>query len=300
MTKSNAWTAFRTALVRASRYRWVVLIMFVANLSGALLLTVLPAWSLADGLGHRPAIHQAAGGVDAWLVFETLMSANTSATLTGGSEAASEFRLTTLLAWLSMLALPFVAGLPAAFLGGGVLLTFAEAPAPFRWRRFVWGCWHWWGSFLLLSAVQVLVSTLFVPLTGALVGAVTAVGGWLAWILAPPLALLALLWLALVEFVRVAAIVGQTRNVFQALAGALRFVLSGFRNLVAVLGFYVLALSLLGLLHALYRWGLMPRLPLEMWPLVLVVQQTFILARLWARLVRMAGGVALYRERINR
>lgn len=150
-----------------------------------------------------------------------------------------------------------------------------------------------------MSAVQVLVSTLFVPLTGALVGAVTAVGGWLAWILAPPLALLALLWLALVEFVRVAAVVGQTRNVFQALGGALRFVLSGFRNLVAVLGFYVLALLLLGLLHALYRWGLMARLPLEMWPLVLVVQQTFILARLWARLVRMAGGVALYRERTN-
>ncbi len=299
MRKAKSWNAFRTGLVRASRYRWALLVLFAANLFSALLLTALPAWSLADELGHRPAIHQAADGVDTWLVFETLMSPLTSATLAGESEPAGEFRLTTLLGLLSLLALPFVAGLPAAFLSGGVYLTFAESPTPFRWRRFLWGCWHWWGAFLLLSAAQGIVSTLFVPLTGTVIGGVAAVGGWLAWIVAPMLALLGLLWLALVEFIRVAAVVGQTRNVFQALGGALRFVLSGFRNLLAVLGFYVLALLLLGLLHALYRWGLMPRLPLDWWPLVLVVQQTFILARLWARLVRMAGGVALYREQVN-
>jgi len=44
----------------------------------------------------------------------------------------------------------------------------------------------------------------------------------------------------------------------------------------------------------------MPHLPLDWWPLVLLVQQTFILGRLWARLVRLAGGVALYQGLVDR
>ena len=293
----TGWNAFRTGLAHASRYRWVLAVLFAVNLFSALSLAVLPAWSLAAGMGHRPAIQQAADGVDAWLVFETLMSSVTDLTLGETSEAVGGSGLTTLSVLLSTLALPFVAGLPATFLSGGVLLTFAEAPAPFRWRRFLWGCWHWWGAFLLLSVAQGIVSTLFVPLTGVVTGVIAAVGSWLTWIVVPALALLVLLWLAVVEFIRVAVVVERTRNVFEAFGRMVR--LASFRNLLAVVGLYVLALLLLGLFHTLYRWGLMPRLPLDRWPLVLVVQQAFVLARLWARLVRMAGGVALYRERTN-
>lgn len=293
----TGWNAFRTGLVHASRYRWLLAILFAVNLFSALSLAVLPAWSLAAEMGHRPAIQQAADGVDAWLVFETLMSSVTDLTLGETSEAAGGSGLTTVLVLLSALALPFVAGLPATFLSGGALLTFAEAPMPFRWRRFLWGCWHWWGAFLLLSAVQGIVSVLFVPFTGAVMGVAAAVGSWLTWIVVPLLALFVLLWLAVVEFMRVAAVVGQTRNVFDALGKVVRLV--NFRNFLAVVGLYVLALLLLGLFHALYRRGLRPILPLDWWPLVLVVQQAFVLVRLWARLVRMAGGVALYRERTN-
>jgi hypothetical protein len=91
----------------------------------------------------------------------------------------------------------------------------------------------------------------------------------------------------------VVAVVEGTQNVFQAFAGALRFV---FRHALPVAGLYGLALLLLGTLHVLFRQGLMPRLPLDWWLLVLLVQQLFILARLWARLVRLAGGVALYQS----
>jgi hypothetical protein len=294
----NGWDAFRIGLSRASRYRWVLLILFVVNLLGALPLAVLPALGLAAELGHRPVIHQAADGVDAWLVFETLMSPFISVALGRGAvpEPTGQLRTATLLGLLTTLALPLVAWLSAAFLNGGVLLTYAEVPSSFRWRRFLWGCWHWFGAFLLLGAVQGIVSiALSVPVIGAVLGIIAAVGGWLAWLVVPPLALVALLWLALMECARVVAVVGQTRSDFRALGGAVRFIFRGFRNFLAVIGLYGLALLLLGLLHALYRWGLMPHLPLDWWPLVLVVQQAFILVRLWARLVRVAGGVALYR-----
>jgi hypothetical protein len=297
--KGNGWSAFRIGLSRAAGYRWVLLILFAVNLLSAFCLAALPALGLAAGMGHRPAIRQVADGVDAWLVIETLMSPLIDVALEGvGPGSTGQLRQATLLGLLTTLALPVVAGLPAAFLGGGVLLTYAETPLPFRWRRFLWGCWHWFGAFVLLSVGQGIVSTaLFVPLTGAVLGIAAVVGGGLAWIIVSPLALFALLWLALVECIRVVAVVGQTRNVFHALRGAVRFV---FHDFLAVLGLYVLALLLLGLLHALYHWGLMPHLPLDWWPLVFIVQQAFILARLWARLARLAGGVTLYQAWLDR
>jgi len=296
----NGWSAFRTGLSHALRYRWVLLILFAANLLSALLLAVLPALGLATEFGHRPAIREAADGVDAWLVIETLMSPVSVLAL---AEEGIQPQLTpgmqqaTLLVLFTTVLLPLLAWLPSAFLSGGLLLTYAEVPQRFHWRRFLWGCWHWFGAFLLLGAVQ---GGAFVVLFGlvivAAVAAITAVGGWLAWIVIPLLALVAVLWLMLMECTRIAAIVGEMRNVARAFGGAVRF---AFRNFLPVAGLYGLALLLLGALHALYYWGLTPHLSLGCWPLVLVVQQAFILARLWARLVRLAGGVTLYQEYAN-
>jgi len=292
----NGWDALRIGISRATRYRWVLLILFAVNLASALSLAVLPALGLAAELGHRPAIHRAADGVDAWLVVETLMSPLSETAL--GEEATGPESLVGL---ATVAALPLLAWLPAAFLSGGVLLTYAEAlpcsgesrTSPFHGRRFLWGCWHWFGAFLLLGAVQGVASILlFISAIGVAAGAVAAVGGWLTWIVAPLLMTVAALWLALFEYTRIVAVVGGTRNIARAFGRAVGFV---FRHPLPVAGLYGLALLLLGLVHALYRWGLMPYLPLDWWPLVLVVQQAFVLARLWARLVRLAGGVALYR-----
>ena len=297
----------------------MLLILFAVNLASALPLAVLPALGLAVEFGHRPAIRQAADGVDAWLIVETLMAPLSGTALPptsparggGWPELTQRLRQATLLGLVTVAVLPLLAWLPAAFLSGGLLLTYADAPhpfahkspvrprtPPFRWRRFLWGCWHWFGAFLLLDAVQGIASSLlFVPIVGAAMGAIALVGSWLTWAIVPVLALVAVLWLALMECTRVVAVVEETRNVLRAFGVALRFV---FRNSLAVAGLYGLALLLLALLHALYHWGLMVRIPLDWWPLVLLVQQTFILARLWARLVRLAGGVALYRALVDR
>ncbi|MDY6876050.1 MAG: hypothetical protein SWK90_07625 [Chloroflexota bacterium] len=289
----KGWGVFRIGLSRAARYRWVLPILFTVNLLSALLLALLPALGLAAEFGHRPAIREAADGVDAWLVVETLAAPLSGTALGDGwPELTRRLRQATLLGLLTAAMLPLLAWLPSTFLSGGVLLTYAEAPQPFRWRRFLWGCYHWWGAFLLLGVVQGGVSVaVFVPTIAIVGGTVAAAGEWLAWVAVPLLVFLAMLWLVLMEYTRIVAVVEETRHVAHAFGEAMRFV---FRHPLPVAGFYGLAFLLLGALHVLYRWGLMPHLPLGWWSLVLIVQQAFVLARLWAWLVRLAGGVALY------
>jgi len=293
----NAWNAFRTGLTRARRYPWVLLILFAVNLASALLLAALPALGLAAWLGHRPAMYQAADGTDAWLAVETLlasladMALGQTAAASGFTQMAVQFTLAELAAGLL---LPVLAWLPTAFLTGGVLLAYAESPSPFRLRRFLWGCWRWFGAFLLLGLVQGIVFAALL-LVAVVVSAtlIAALGGWPAWVLLPLLALFAAIWLALFEYTRIVAVVEGTRNVARTFGWAVRFL---FRRPLALVGLYGLALLLLGLVHVLFRWGLLAHLPLTWWPLVLAAQQAFVLARLWARLVRLAGGTALYCE----
>ncbi|MGD2205721.1 MAG: hypothetical protein PVH17_02980 [Anaerolineae bacterium] len=292
----SGWRAFRTGLGRTLRYPQVWLLLFAANLFSALLLAILPALGLAAGLGHRPAIYDAADGVDAWYVIETLMTPLSSGALTGAETMpepgglGQDFRLTLLL----ILSLPLVAWVPSAFLSGGLLLTYVETPQHFRWRRFLWGCWHWWGAFLLLGVVQGVVSVVALgPILAVAVGIVAAAGRWLAWIIIPSLAIVTALGLALMECTRAFAVIDGTRNVLHAFGKAIRLV---FRRPLPVGGLYGLSFLMAGLLHVLFRLGLMPVVPLEWWPLVLFIQQAFILLRLGTRFARLAGGVALIQQ----
>ncbi len=289
----NGWAAFRAGLDRAWRYPWVLLILFAVNLASALALAALPALGLVAWLGHRPAIFHAADGTDAWLVIETLLASFADTAL--GHTTTSEFLQAAVYFALAQLAagllLPIVAWLPAAFLTGGTLLVYAESPAPFYLRRFLWGCWRWFGAFLLLGALQGLAFVVFFTGGIALTALTASLAGWLAWVVLALLALFAGIWLALFEFVRIVAVVEGTRNIVRAFSRAARFFL---RRLPATAGLYGLALLTLGLIHALFRLGLLPHLPLTWWPLVLSVQQLFVLARLWARLARWAGATTLY------
>jgi hypothetical protein len=290
----TGWRAFRAGLSRASRYRQVLAILFAVNLLSALLLAVLPAVGLAGSLGRRPAIRQAADGVDAWLVIETMMAPLTDRALGQGeltSDLTRGLRQAVPLGLVIVVILPPLAWLPATFLSGGLLLTYVEAPQALRWRRFLWGCWHWFGPFLLLGVVQLL---LFVVVLGPAIavgaGIAAIVGGWLLWLAVPLLALLAVVWLALFELARAIAVARGERKVARALSGAGRAI---WHRPLPVAVLYGVTLLVLALLHVLYGWGMMPHVRLEWWPLVLLAQQAFILGRLWARLVRTAGGVAL-------
>ncbi len=297
----NAWHALRAGLARTTRYWQVWLILYAANLLGALLLVFLPALTLVSEPGHRPAIRQAADGLDAWLVLETLMSPDATAALGQGGPEPSltpDLQQALLVALITLVALPWLAWLPASFLTGGLLLTYAGdpqrrsdwGPQPFRWRRFLWGCWHWFGTFLLLGLVQAFGWLIGLIPGVFLIVAALSVGQWLVWLLVAGLGLWLAFWLVLLEYARVAAVVGDTKNAVRALGSGLRFIV---RHLLPVAGLYTLSLLLAAALHALFRLGLMPYLRLDWWLLVLLVQQVFILARLGIRLVRLGGETAL-------
>ena len=292
----NAWQSFRVGLDRLVRYWQVWLMLYAANLLGALLLALLPSLSLVSEPGHRPAFREAADGLDAWYVLETLMApgALEALGLAGPEPALTPFlQQVILLVLITLAAMPWLAWLPASFLNGGLLLIYTEAPQPFRWRRFLWGSWHWFGTFLLLGMGQALVFTFSLILGAILIALALSVSQWLVALLAAGLGLWLVLLLAVLEFSRAAAVIGDTKNAFRSLGRGLRFV---FRHPWPVVGLYTLSLLLAAALHALFRLGLMPFLRLEWWLLVLPVQQAFILARLGVRLARLGGGAALMVE----
>jgi hypothetical protein len=286
----GSWYLVRRGSGLVARYPQLLAILFGVNLASALLLATLPALFLASGPAHRPAIRDAADGIDAWLVVEALMAPAGNAALAG--EAAVEgpsggIETAVLLGLLVAAALPLVAWLPGAFVMGGVLLTLHEAPAPFRWRRFLWGGWHWWGAFLLFGVFQAVA---VVVVLGALASAAILAPGALTWVAVGVAVLVSVSGLALLELTRVVAVANNTRHLVWAFGQAARLVR---RRFLPVAGLYGLTLGLVALLHAVYRLGLLPVVPLEWWLLVAAVQQSFVAARLATRLVRLGGAVAL-------
>jgi hypothetical protein len=189
-----------------------------------------------------------------------------------------------------LLVTPFFAWLPASFLAGGTLLTYVEAPAAFSWRRFLWGCWHWFGAFLLINLVLGIVTQLLVALLlVGMVAASTVVGSSISWITIPFFVLVMALWLAILEYTRLLAVSGGMRNMFKSLGRAVALV---FRHPLVVAGFYALSLLVLLLIHVMFRTLLSSRV--VAWGILfLIVSQFFIAARLSLRLIRWAGALTI-------
>ncbi|MBN1659671.1 MAG: hypothetical protein JXA93_14795 [Anaerolineae bacterium] len=287
MSNHTGWQAFRAGTSLTARYPQLLLLAWAVNLLTALLLAALPALTLATGPGNRPIMRDMAAGLDTWHWIESLMSPQSAA------HFPETIGLGTVLLWtlLAALVLPMLAWLLGAFLQGGILLTYHGAPHPFRWRRFVRDCWHWWGAFLLLGALQGLAALLFLlPLiAGALVafGAGSTALGWLLLALALAVDLLGL---ALFEWTRILAVAGGPRDILRAFGRAACLLV---RRPLPVALLYLLTLAAAAVLHAIYRLGLLPILPLDAWLAILLVTQTFLAARIATRLVRLASATTL-------
>lgn len=288
----KAWNAFRNALPHTLR-KWQLLpILLGVNLALALGLTLLPAATLL-GPAHRTSAAEAADGLDAWLVFEGLLGAQTEGSLDEeGVASLPEFVEDMLLVTgITSLALPVAAWLSGAFLNGGVLLSYVEADQPFRWRRFLWGCWHWFGAFLLLGVLQFVGIILIVLPLLFLVVSTIAAGFWFVALALLLLILVAMFGLAIVEYARIIAVARGTRNIFNTLSQGIGFVA---RHPLQIFILYAAALLLLVIITLLFRGAILSWIPLDLWLLVLLLQEAFVLLQLWARLVRFDGGVKLY------
>ena len=287
MKKTSARLALGESWRRLWRYWPGLLVVYAVNLLSAVALALLPANGLLEA-ARRPALTQAAGGISAGMIVDFLGAGLTN-TMSGINPDGRAFQLSALWVLLAGVLLPFVAGLPAALLNGGLTLVYVEAPAPWKWKRFAWGCWHWFGSFILLGLSQVLLTVLVVAPAAVLIGVAATRWAWAGWALALLLAVVLAAGLALFETAAVWLVAQPSLNFARALWTALRYGLGQVRPLAAI---YAVLLLGLGLAHLLYN-GLWPLLPLAAWPLVLVVQQGFILTRLAARLLRLGACAAL-------
>lgn len=291
--KVNSLQATRNGFERFIRYPQLLISAYVLNLLSALLLVLVPA-ALLIGPAHYTGIQIAADGIDTWLVTELAMSFTTSPALQGLSQPLPPDWLSQSL-WVIaaiFVVMPFFAWLPASFLAGGTLLIYVETPAEFSWQRFLWGCWHWFGTFLLINLglgfmTQVFLGILLVGITIA----ASTIGGLANWITIPFSLLIMTLWLIILEYTRLLAVSHQTRNLFKSFESAVALV---FHRLWAVVGFYALSLLVLLFIHVIFRTLLLSAFVSWGWGILfLVVSQLFVMARLSIRLSRWAGATAI-------
>lgn len=286
-TRVNSLQAFRSGLARFIRYPQVLVSAYVLNLLSALLLVLVPALLLIKPV-HYTIIRTAADGIDTWLVTELFMSTGTYSALQ--APAPDWFSQGILVIVATILLIPLFAWIPASFLAGGTLLTYVEAPDKFSWRHFLWGCWHWFGTLFLVNLILGIPTQLLIG--GLLIGMVaisSAIGSWVNWISVPLFALAVILLLIVLEYTRLRAVSGPSRNVLHAFTSAVAFVI---RRPLTVAGFYVASLLILLLVHLVFRtlllsdwvsWGM----------LFFIASQLFIVIRLSLRLVRWAGAAAI-------
>jgi len=291
----NAWNAFIAGISRSLRYWQVLLMMFIAALLTALPLALLHSLGLLE-IARRPVITDMADGIDAWQWVDLLSMVNQIQPAGGeievqGLNSSIQQGLAGIM--FALFLLPAVGGVVSAFIYGGVLLVYSGAPQPFRWGRFFWGCWHWFGSFLLIGIVQALLFLLLpLPLIIVVFSLPGVLGDWSLWLLIPLLVLFLLFWMALFEQTRLRMVSTGSRNIFTGLAQAFGLL---FRRPLALGGLYLLALALLVLVHLIFRTG-----ALEFFPAALVLMQLYVLARLWVKAVRLAGSAALQQSWMGR
>lgn len=293
-TRMNSLEATRTGLERFLRYPQVLFCAYLLNLFSALLLVSVPALLLI-GPAHYTSMAIAADGIDTWLVSELLLAMSTQPALQGLAAPVTPDWLSQglFVAASILLIMPFLVWLPGSFLAGGILLTYRESPTRFSWRRFLWGCWHWFGAFLLANLLLGVITQLLVGVLVTVASiASSTLGSFINWILILLLTLVIILWMIILEYTRLIAVDSDTRNIFRAFRDAVVLV---FRRPLSVLSFYGLSLLTLLFTHWIFRSLLLSEF--ASWGLIFfIVSQLFILARLAVRLMRWAGAPSLFRE----
>lgn len=296
-TRVNSLQATRKGLERFLRYPQVLFCTYILNLLSALLLVSVPAVLLIKP-AHYTSIAIAADGIDTWLVSELILSMSTHPALQGLAAPVTPDWLSQGLFVIAgiLLIMPFLVWLPGSFLAGGILLTYSEAPKTFSWQRFLWGCWHWFGAFLLANLLLGVITQILVGvLVTAASLAASALGSFINWILIPILTLVIVLWLMILEYTRLISVYSNTRNIFRAFRDAVVLV---FRRPLHLLIFYGLSLLTLLFTHFIFRSLLLS--DFASWGLIFfIVSQFFILARLSLRLMRWAGAPDIYREPVS-
>jgi hypothetical protein len=173
---------------------------------------------------------------------------------------------------------------------GGTLVTYADPTSP-SWPRFFEGGRRYFGPFLLLNSLGLLIVVLVGGVSIALSIGLNRLMPGLGWAGVIVGGLLGAVLATWVEIARAVVVVRDDRHILRALRGAGGVIRTYPLALLALIGASGLAYALL---FGIYR-GLASWIPIPWWLLSFGVQQVYLIARLGVRLARQAGEVGLVR-----
>ena len=275
-------TLFRHGFSLAARHWPLVFVLLIVNLLSAALLLLIPANTLGDAASFT-AIRDAADGTDFWQLLDITQNAaiREQLNLTGADPITAKLG-STVLGIVGLL--PIVAMVPAAFLKGGIYQTLHQSNQTHKDYTFSRAGWRWFGSFLLLACINLLVFSVVIIIASVLSAAVT--GTSFVWVGILTVGLLLFFWWQVSELAGAFLIVYNRKNPFWGWLKAIGFVLEKFGRITA---FYLLTLITILAVHYLFRFIIHPLIPLTSSLILLLINQLFIITRLWLKVARLGS-----------
>jgi hypothetical protein len=283
----NVFRAFASGIKRATREIRMSLLLYLLNLLAAAGLAFAFRSVVATGLDSSMSISELLGNLN-FTAWQDFMVKNRG-------ELSAVFGQ---IVWLALLYM-----LVNTFLAGGILTILREKDAKFSLRSFFAGCGNYFFRFLRLFLVfgilLMLVAFVLIALLGVLFNALTAealseVTTVFWWIAIAVLFLFVMMLVIMVEdYAKVIVVTSDVRSMLRTAWRSAGFV---FRHFFKTVGLQLLMLLIPIVMFAIYLWldlsiGMASAATIL---LMFILQQLFILSRVWARVFFFSGELALY------
>lgn len=283
----NVFRAFSSGIKRATREIRMSLLLYLLNLLAAAGLAFAFRSVASAGLDSSMSISELLGNLN-FTVWQDFMVKN-------GGALSSVFNQ---IVWIALLYMAV-----NTFLAGGILSILREQDAKFSLTSFSSGCgnyfFRFFRLFLVFGILLVLVAFLLIALLGALFSAVTAealseVTAFVWWIVVAVVFLFVMMLVIMVEdYAKVIVVTSDARSMLRTAWRSAGFV---FRHFFRAVGLQLLMLLIPIVLFAIYLWldlsiGMASAGTIL---LMFILQQLFILSRVWARVFFFSGELYLY------
>lgn len=283
----NVVSIFTFALKRATAERRMLVLLYVINVIVAAVLALAFRSVLISGFGFTMATSELMQGLN-FNTFQEFM-------LKHGAEVGVIF---SQIGWYALLYI-----IINTLLAGGILATLREKETRFTVREFFAGCvtyfFRFFRLFLLFGILLILLAVIWMVVLGALFSAVTAGGSsevpYIVWTVVTVILFFVPLMVLLViaDYAKVGTVLSNTHAMVRAAWRSAKFV---FRNFLKVMSLHLLMLLVPIALFIIYVWlDLSIGMTTVTTILVMfVIQQIFILTRVWTRVFFFSGELELY------
>jgi hypothetical protein len=281
--------AFTTGIKRATSEFRMVLLLYVVNVLAVLGLTLAFRSVLVEGFGATTATSSLMSEMNYMVLQEFLRE--------HGEELGLVLRQ---IVWFSLIYM-----IVNTLLAGGILTIIREKDTRFSLREFFSGCgtyfFRFLRLFLLFGILLIVCALLWIFVLGVLFDAITAEAtSEVTWIISffvmVVLFLLPIMIVILIaDYAKISTVLSNTHSMLRTAWRAVKFV---FRNFIKVISLQLLMLLIPIVLFVIYLWL---DLSIGMTTvgtiyLMLLLQQFFILTRVWSRVLFFSGEMELFED----